>query len=167
MKRILGIVSVASFLLSGMPVLAQEANPTAQTRVSGWITQCASPGREADLNCNLEQSIFLTQNNQQLAKITLGVSGGTRVPEVLIQLPHGLYLPNGVDIQFDEETATKYNLHTCDANGCYILIEDVESAIKAMKKWKEINLNFQNLARNDIKITMPLDGFSKAFKAIQ
>jgi invasion protein IalB len=145
----------------------EAKNNSAQTRVSGWQAQCASPSRGAALTCNVEQAIFLAEGNQQLAKVSVRVPGDTRTPEMVVQLPHGLYLPFGVQVIFDEGGALTYPIHTCDAKACYVIVETAAASVTTMKKSKLLKLAFKNLSRDEITVSIPLEGFSDSWKKVE
>lgn len=140
---------------------------SAQTRVSGWQAQCGSQSRSAALTCNVEQAIFLAEGNQQLAKVSVRVPGDTRTPEMVVQLPHGLYLPFGLQLIFDEGGAQTYPIHTCDAKACYVIVETAATSVTSMKKGKLLKLAFKNLNQDEITVSIPLDDFSTSWAKVE
>lgn len=136
----------------------------ATTQVSGWKAQCASASRSADLNCKIEQGIFLSETGQQLANVSFHVPGDTSKPELVIQLPHGLHLPSGVQLQFDDGAPENHQVHTCDANGCYVAVQKAARMVVSMKGGTNFTIKFKNLSLNEISVTMPLEGFTAAYK---
>jgi invasion protein IalB len=156
-----------SVLVGGSAFAQEESVNSAKTRVSGWVAQCGSAARKEAVSCNVDQSIFLADANQQLAKVSVRVPGDTRKPEMVIQLPHGLYLPSGVDLQFDDKAAAKQVVHTCDGNGCYVILSGASNMVAQMQKGTFMKLTFKNLGRDDITISIPLDGFTAAFKKVE
>ena len=86
---------------------------------------------------------------------------------MLVQLPHGLYLPAGIVVKTDKGKPLNLVVQTCDARGCY-----AGGAIKAadLDAWfdgKILAIAFQNLAKKTINVQMPLKGFDDAFAKLK
>jgi invasion protein IalB len=54
------------------------------------------------LLCEIEQSLFITKTGQLVASVNIKIPPDTRLPVMMIQLPVGLFLPGGVNLQIDE-----------------------------------------------------------------
>ncbi len=158
-----GALFTALLMMAAAGAGAQETTE-ATTRVSGWKAQCSSASRSGDLKCKIEQGIFLSDTGQQLANVSFHVPGDTSKPELVIQLPHGLHLPSGVQLQFDDSAPESHQVHTCDANGCYVAVQNAARMVVSMKGGNNFTIIFKNLSLNEIKVTMPLDGFTAAYK---
>lgn len=166
LKGTLSGVSIAGMLLAlggSGGAMAQE-DTSAQTKISGWQAKCSSTSRAEELTCTVEQGIYLAETNQQLAKVVLRVPADASKAEMVVQLPHGLYLPNGLQLQFDDQKAETHQVHTCDQSGCFVLIGSAARMVVAMKGGKSLKLSFKNLTQDEIAVTMPLDGFSETYK---
>lgn len=163
---------VAVFL-SGLPIaIAQEQTPKdeptkAETIISGWVTRCAASERNTKSDCSVERSIALQQTGQLLAKMTIRVPGKTLQPALVLQTPHGIFLPAGVEVQTDEGEVKKLVLNTCDANGCYAATELTPGALDDMIKGANLKISFQNLAKDTIAVSVPLKGFTSAYNKVK
>lgn len=151
---------------TGAAAQDKDAAPTkssAATQVSGWAAQCASQSRSGVLNCSVEQGLYLAEGGQQFAKVSIRVAGDTHKPEMVIQLPHGIHLPSGIKLQFDDGTAETQQVHTCDGKGCYVILKDATRTVVSMKGGKALKLSFKNLSLDAIEAVMPLEGFTAAY----
>lgn len=161
----------AAVMMAGSAgALAQEADPASSktaTRITGWGVQCMSPSRSGVMNCKAEQQLLLADTNQLFVKITVSVNGESKKPSMVVQLPVGLHLPAGVKLQFDDNEAETHPVETCDGQACYVLIADAARVIVSMKGGNDLKVMFKNMNRDDIETTVPLSGFSDAFKAIE
>lgn len=117
--------------------------------------------------CKAEQQLVLAETNQLFVKVTVSVNGDDKKPSMVVQLPHGLHLPSGIKLQFDDSNAETQQVETCDQNACYILISDAKRVIVSMKGGKNLKLSFKNMGRDDIEAVIPLDGFTDAIKSIE
>lgn len=140
---------------------------TAETFVTGWQSQCVSQLRSGPAACHVEQAIHLTENNQQLARVRVQTAEETSSPSLVLHLPFGIYLPYGLDVQFDEGSTRKHNIDMCDPNGCFVFIDTSDKMVGAMKGGQQIKLRFQNMDRANVDITLPLSGFTAAMSGIE
>lgn len=160
------LVMMAFLVVPATGASAQEENQAATT-VSPWNAQCSAGSRTGELSCKVERGIFLSENRQQLAQVTLHIPADTSKPELVIQLPHGLHLPSGVQLQFDDGAPETHQVHTCDANGCYVAVQKATRMVVSMKGGKNFTIKFKNLTLNEIAVTMPLEGFTAAYKNVE
>jgi invasion protein IalB len=140
---------------------------TAQTREQGWVAQCSSASREAKPDCAVNQRVVLAQTGQLLAGITVRVPSDTRKPVMMLQAPLGLYLPPGMSVTVDKGKPLTVPLQTCDNNGCYAGQPIPADLLKSLQSGEQVVLGFQNLNRQDIKVTISLKGFEDAFKKVK
>lgn len=133
--------------------------------VSGWRTSCVAIERSAPLTCFVEQSIFVPGTSQQLLNVKLQVADKKQL-DLFITTPIGLFLPAGINIRVDQTEPKRLDLQTCDASGCYAAMTDPEALVGVMKTGKDLSVTFQNLAQEDINVSMPLHGFSEGLAKI-
>ena len=72
----------------------------------GWAARCGSAGRDAPLECAIEQSAVLPRTGQLVILVNIRVPADTHTPSALIQLPLGLNLPAGAKLQVDQGKTT-------------------------------------------------------------
>jgi invasion protein IalB len=134
---------------------------------SGWISRCVSETRTTAVDCSVEQTAVVTQTGQLVASVAVRVPHDTRQPVMVIQVPVGLFLPAGVNIQVDEGKPLTFALQTCDLKGCYAGAPLPAETLAAMKTGKKLMVIFQNLQKENISIPLPLDNFAEAYQRIQ
>ena len=144
-----------------------EKPTTEQTPVSGWRASCAAADRTAPLDCALEQRAFVAQSGQLLVAVTLRVDGAERKPALMIQTPIGLFLPAGVTMRVDDGQPESLVVQTCDAAGCYAGTALGDTLLARMAGGRQLSVGFQDLAKRDVSVSMPLDGFAKGWKKIR
>lgn len=170
------VVGAAVFGLA--PARAQQAQPPQQPAPtpaaskpaapqSNWITRCTSQTRAGSLECAVEQSIVKTDTRQTVALFRVQVPAETRAPVMLVQLPLGLFIPAGLSLQIDDQKANTQPIHTCDAGGCYVTGPLAAELLGQLQTGKTLRLRFQNLAKETIDVSMPLDGFASAYAGIK
>ena len=85
---------------------------------------------------------------------------------MIIQVPLGLLLPNGVHVQIDESKPVQLPLQTCDAKGCYAEVAVVPEMLNAMKAGKRLGISFQSLSKENITVPFVLGNFAEAYQKI-
>ena len=133
----------------------------------GWIARCSSPGRDAPLECAMEQSAVLTKTGQLVALVNIRVPGDTKAPVALVQLPLGLNLQTGAKLQVDDGKSVELPIQTCENRGCYASLPVSPEMLNAMRAGKQLKVVFQDLAKETISIPMSLADFTATYDKIK
>ncbi|HWD60793.1 MAG TPA: invasion associated locus B family protein [Stellaceae bacterium] len=133
----------------------------------GWVSRCESQSREKPVECFIEQNVVVSSSGQLLAAVAVRVPAETRQPAMTIQVPVGLYLPGGLNIQVDEGKPESLAFQTCEVKGCYALTPVSKELLAAMKSGKIFKVTVQNLNKENIGIPLTLANFSEAYQKIQ
>jgi invasion protein IalB len=143
------------------------ANTQSQPGQPGWASRCTSPSRDAPLECAIEETAVLTKTGQLIVLVNIRVTGDTRSPVALVQLPLGLNLPAGAKFQVDDGKAVDLPIQTCENRGCYANLQIPADLLSALKSGKQLKVSFQNLGKETITIPMPLTDFTAAYDKIK
>lgn len=131
-----------------------------------WTSRCSSEGRKAALICEIEQSLFITKTGQLVASVNVKLPPETRQPVMMVQLPVGLFLPGGVNLQIDESKSQALVIQTCDLKGCYAATTVSPELLGAMKSGKRLSVTFQNLNKENVNLAFVLSGFAEGYDKI-
>ncbi|MDO8978103.1 MAG: invasion associated locus B family protein [Afipia sp.] len=145
------------------PAVAADGNASPQPI---WISRCSSDGRKAALLCEIEQSLFITKTGQLVASVNVKLPSETRQPVMMIQLPVGLFLPGGVNLQIDEGKPQALVIQTCDLKGCYAATTVSPELLGSMKSGKRLSVTFQNLNKENVNLAFVLSGFAEGYDKI-
>jgi len=150
------------------PTQAPGQDPNARAQPApGWISRCASDARQGALECAVEQSAVLTSTGQLVAAVAIRVPSNSRQPEMLIQVPVGLFLPSGVNVQIDESKPHPVVVQTCDLKGCYAATPVSAEMLTSLKAGKRLGITFQTNTKENITVPLTLGNFAEAFQKIQ
>jgi invasion protein IalB len=144
-----------------------EPAPAAATVPPGWAARCTSASRDAPLECAIEQSAVLSKTGQLIVLVNIRVPSDTHTPVAVVQLPLGLNLPAGAKLQVDDGNAVDLQIQTCENRGCYASTPIASDLLAALKSGKQLNVSFQNLAKETIAIPIPLADFAAAYDKIK
>jgi invasion protein IalB len=147
-----------------------------KTSASGWISKCVSDSRKSPPVCSVEETLVLVNTGQAVASVVVRTqSDDTNKPSLLVEeksfmmihVPVGLYLPAGVKFQIDDAEPQPIALQTCDPQGCHAEMEIGSTLLAALKVGKRLSIIWQNSAKNNIVLPLPLNNFAEAFQKIQ
>lgn len=142
---------------------SQPAKAAAPSPI-GWAVQCNNPG--TGLKCKATQNIFITKTRQKLLSVSVSKPSGDAALAMLIQLPHGMFLPGGLSLQVDEGTAKQVAVQTCDRAGCYAGSPIDQAMLSKLESGQQLTISFQNLKKQTMRVPVPLAGFKDAVKKI-
>ncbi len=131
------------------------------------MAQCTSASRGAAPDCAVNQRVLLANTGQLFAAITIRVPSETRKPVMMLHAPLGLYLPPGMSVAVGKGKPLTVPLQTCDNNGCYAGQPVSADLLKQFRNGEKLVLGFQNMNRQDIKVTVSLKGFTEAFEKVK
>lgn len=143
----------------------QAATPQSEAPAppqSGWRSNCTSIARADPPDCTVEQRLVLSNTGQLLTAVTIRIDGKTRQPALMVQLPHGLFLPDGISLRVDQAEALKLDVQTCDNSGCYAGSPASKKLLGALSSGSQLKVSFNNLAKKEVQLTLPLMGFAAA-----
>ncbi|MBB4002542.1 MAG: invasion associated locus B family protein [Aurantimonas endophytica] len=185
---ILALVLVSA---SGMPAMAQATAPSSPAQgspsqspqpsapsepaaPSAPATADAAPGPNWRVNCDGEgearrctvlQNLVADQGQGQQRLLTVMIQPGADAqPALLLALPHGLFLPAGVQLQIDGGEAEKLVIQTADQNGSYAGAALETDLIDRLKRGSALAVTFQSAQQQPVTVPVTLAGFSQAFE---
>lgn len=115
----------------------------------------------------MEQTVVLTNTGQLLASMLVRLPAETRSPVMVIQVPSGLYLPAGLNLQIDDGKPQPVPLQTCDPKGCYAGMPVAADLLAALKSGKRLTVTFQNISKSNVTVPLSLDNFAEAYQKIE
>jgi invasion protein IalB len=155
---------------SAAPAAAQPEPAPAEGNAPpqpGWVARCASPSRDAPLECVMEESAVLSKTGQLVVLVNIRVASDTHMPTAMVQLPLGINLPAGAKLQVDDGKPADLQIQTCENRGCYAATPIAPDMLTALRTGKHLKISFQNLGKETISIPMPLTDFAAAYDKIK
>jgi invasion protein IalB len=173
--RILASAAVLAALLGAgplsAPAVAQQAgtapaDETVQTFQS-WTLRCGTPPNAPGKVCQMEQDVFRAgAADQQIAKVAVGFPPGADAPGMLILSPLATWLPPGIGFQLDSGQEQRVPVQRCSPQGCVTEILIEAPLLSALKAGTQINLTIHDRARQPVKGSVSLLGFTAAYDAL-
>jgi invasion protein IalB len=130
-----------------------------------WSMNCAN--RNGGLDCRAVQSLFMKSTGRRLLSVVVHVPPDTKKPELLLQLPLGIYLPAGASLQIGKDEAKTVPFKSCDQFGCLAEYAITEAEIAALSNGQDLKLTMVNLQNEPITLTVPSLGFADAYAKVK
>lgn len=140
------------------PAKLNEAKPA-------WTVGCFSSARGAAPDCKIEQRLFAKETGRALSVAVVDIPGATRKPTLLMQLPNGLALQEGVSVTIGDGTPTPLVLQSCDGSGCLATLVLTPALIEAMEKGKVMAVKAVAANRQPLVFEHLLTDFAAAYEA--
>jgi invasion protein IalB len=93
-----------------------------------------------------------------LLSISVRIPTNSKTGAMMLHLPHGMFLPDGVTLAIDTNAAQKQPIQTCEQKGCYAGLP-IESG-------KTLSIVFKSLEKQDITVPISLSGFKEAYQKL-
>jgi invasion protein IalB len=157
---------------SGAVAMAQTDQPKAaqgqqaqQQPAPNWVVNCAQS--QQGLLCRAGQSLFFKKTGQRFMSVAVVVAPDTKKPQLLLQLPLGVYLPAGVSLKIGKDEAKTLPYQSCDQAGCIAEYAVTDGELNAMTKGANLTISAQNNQKKPFNLEVSSNGFSEAYAKIK
>ena len=132
---------------------------------ANWVVNCSNS--QAGLACRAGQSLFIKKTGQRFLSVAVAIAPDTKKPNLLLQLPLGVYLPAGVSLQIGKDAAKTLPFESCDQGGCVAEYAVTDAELGAMAKGADLTISAQNLQKKSFTLQVPALGFAAAYAKIK
>lgn len=132
---------------------------------SAWEVVSAHAG-EGRMAQRMSKVMRAAGTGQQIMALTIfprkKADGDGEELVMQLALPHGLNLPEGVQIAVDDGEPVRYDIITADQNGAYAVIPLDEELLAKLREGKKLIALMKNMQGNEVRIEVSLEGFGEA-----
>lgn len=133
-----------------------------------WRAVCVeTTAKQTKVNCHVFQDLLQQQTGKRVLHIAIGSVPDKKQLAVIITLPLGISLPQGITIRIDEKDPKQIALQACFTNGCQAAFELQPAWQKKLMAGKNAEVIFYNIRNRAISIPVSLKGITAAIKALQ
>ena len=153
--------------------LAMTANGQAQSNqqtsevIKDWTLNCATPQGAPAEQCILVQDRLNPENQQPIMQVAVGFWGPERHRGLVITLPLGVTLPQGVELKVDDTVISKAPYVTCTPNGCQAHMPLDDELLQSMKSGQQGKVVFANASGQAVPVAFSLSGFTAGFAKVK
>ncbi|WP_195930701.1 invasion associated locus B family protein [Hyphomicrobium album] len=126
-----------------------------------WLVNCASLPDQ--MSCEAIQTLTIQKTGQLLLSISVRIPPNSKTAAMMLHLPHGMFLPDGVSLTIDTNPPQKQPVQTCDQKGCYVGVPIDDTLLKTLQSGKILTIAFKSLEKKEITIPIALSGFKEAY----
>jgi invasion protein IalB len=150
------------------PGFAQEAKPVeaAPPNPQPWTINCSGVGAAGDLVCVMSQNLIAKNTGQRVLGLTISKNVKTGEYSGAFSLPHGLRLPDGIEVWTDDGQRVKHVINTADQNGSYATAPLDANMIASLKKGSILNVSVKSATGDEVIFQLSLNGFTAALAKI-
>jgi invasion protein IalB len=173
------VVAALSLVAVLSPAIAQAQTPAppasaqvppAQITISGWRLECDS--LSGPLTCQVTDNVTARTNGAVISAISLRIDPLTKAPAMLVHVPLGIAVDDGVRVGFVNGAVQTLPVFTCNAGGCFARAALGTPVLAAMRAAKEpLHIAYDSLdakaAKQTITISLALDGFASAYDRLR
>ena len=148
------------------PAVARPASETPGS-TPAWAVSCVSKARSVAVDCKAEQRLVAKETGRPLAIATVEVPASTRKATLILHMPNGLALQDGVSLTIDGGNATQLLWQSCDGSGCYATTVLTPTLVEAMKKGTSMVVKAALVNHEPVVFPFLLTDFSASYEAVQ
>ena len=87
----------------------------------------------------------------------------TKKPNLLLRVPLGIRLPQGIIVQFGEERGKALPFQSCNMSGCVAEYAITKAEIASLQKGANLRLSVRTVRDNPLNFNLPAAGFAAAY----
>lgn len=155
-------VAVGAQQRPAQPAPRQPPPPTidATGPASGWIKVCQRAGdREG---CVVQQEIY-GESGGFLASVAIQMVTGEARRRVVMTLPFGLWIEDGVQVRVDQRPPIPAPFGTCLANGCFAAVDLTPELLQNLRQGQRLTLAVRPPDASIVNIPFALTNFAAIF----
>lgn len=158
------IIGLSAAIASPISAAEGEAPSLTTATFGQWTVRCRPQQDEASV-CEMVQGVQAGNNAGTLANLALGRLPGDDALRMVIQLPIGINLSDGVAIAAGEGASANAVFETCYPNLCVAQATVTNELLDAFKGGESLTVAFKDRAKRAVSFQVSLDGFSAAYES--
>jgi invasion protein IalB len=163
------VLAASVGLLSISAAQAQTvAEPTQTTANYGdWITRCETAKRGDDVSkfCEIAQTIAGGNSQGKIAQIVVGRAQGEKTDRIVVELPAGIWLPDGVLLKISDKDFTTLTFKRC-VQSCFASAALTDAQRETLFSATAVSFVFKDATQKPVALPMSTKGIRDAYKAM-
>lgn len=116
-----GALALSTSLSAAEPVAADSSNMELKGAHGDWQTVCEAAEESGEQTCFLVQNVSESNSGQRLMQARIILAGEENQPLLVLNVPSGILLPQGVAMQVDDTEPFRVPVQYCANNqGCFV-----------------------------------------------
>lgn len=146
--------------------VSENNSDAANIKQQPWSVSCAARDDEEQLHCSMVQALHDRSSGQRIFSLSIISQPDSDEKLLRLQLPHGIILPNGVEVKIDDNQPVNLPINWGDQNGSYSEFDLNKEWLNAMRSGNLMKLTVIARNKQRVELQLSLKGFTKAFQKI-
>ena len=148
------------------------AAPQAEIRAENqdWVVRCQPAPEDAfgaGESCEMYQQVSEQETGQTVLETVIGYPPGADEPVALFNLPLGMLLPPGVQLQVNDNEPIRFAVQLCVQSGCRADIVLEPELVEQMRAGNEGTLTIADPQGQGVELPLSLLGFSASLDEVE
>lgn len=149
-----------------LALLSTVAGAQSEQTYKDWTVRCAE--QEQGGRCVMSQLLKNRENDEPILLMEVGYLGEGDQPMAQFTVPHGVFLPAGVQLRVDDaEEAGRVPYTVCDKIGCKAIAKLDDKVLAAMKAGNRLVTTLTSPSGDTATMSVSLAGFTAAINALK
>jgi len=134
-----------------------------------WVVRCQPPPEQefgAGELCEMYQQVTHEESGQSVMEVVIGYPEGQDQPVALFNLPLGMRLPPGVQLQVDDNEAIRFPVQLCIRNGCRADVRLAPELVAQMRAGAQATITIADPQGRGVQLPVSLLGFTAALEHV-
>lgn len=159
-----GLLLIASLLVFASAQSSAQGTLD-EERYGDWGWLCGQFNQQTEETCGLVQEVTLKDSGQSVLRAVFQRLGDA--DSLVLNLPLGFSLPQGVVIRIDQAEPERHAVRTCTQAGCLVAWQPAEEFVSLMKKGSVMSVGFLTLEGKPFTIPLSLKGFTSGYERVE
>lgn len=126
---------------------------------TGWRSICQIVEMEKTrVDCSIVYETFSIEDKLRMLGVEISRKDKSR--SLILSTPIGVSLSDGIEISFDGQNNSRIGISGCQPTGCFGMVDLSDNLYTNFKKYKLLNVKYNDLNGNGIKIDISLNNFA-------
>jgi invasion protein IalB len=160
----LGAATAATAQTQGQQQPRKPVAPTTMKTFSGWDVRCYPVQSPAP--CDMWEAIAFKQGGALAVSVSIVYVPSRDAHLLQFVVPLGIDLQKGAKGIAGAYTSDAWKFHHCDRIGCYIIVQDGDGIVNAMRGQQQLKIQVTQFHGKPVDLTVPLKGFGEAHASL-
>jgi len=143
------------------------SGPQATAPARPWVVNCSTSQGNGELVCQMSQQLVSPETKRPVLSIVFRSTGKGKPLNMLLAMPHGLFLPAGLSMQIDNGRPSQSVIQASDAKGVYAALPVTNEMLAKLKAGNLLKVTMNSVQRKKLTIPVSLNGFTAAVEKLQ
>lgn len=166
--RTLVVATLVGFCWSSAVQAQNAVEPSRTTANYGdWVTRCESVKRGEGMvkTCEIVQSFAAGNGQGNVAQVVIGRPQDEKVDRLVVELPAGVWLPDGVSLKIGDKDFATLTFKRC-VQSCFASASLTDAQRETLFSAPAVTFVFKDATQKSVALSLSMKGIREAYKAM-